>query len=98
MMARSSAQQTGNLFLRIPRRDQDNARRDLKDIVRIVGWLRVQRGLHRRSRTSKSNGARPVSTLQSGLTKARQQDGEYGALMGADRRQAWGTHVSCLPN
>src|SRR6476661_7123682 len=44
MMACGLAQQIGKLFLR--GRDPNVIGRDRHDIVRIIGWFRIQRGMH----------------------------------------------------
>jgi hypothetical protein len=47
MMARGLAQQIGKLIL--GGRDPNVIGRDRHDIVRIIGWFRIQRGMHGRS-------------------------------------------------
>jgi hypothetical protein len=47
MMARRLAQEIGKFL--IGGHDPNGVGRDQKEIVRIIGWFRVQRGLHWRS-------------------------------------------------
>src|ERR1700731_832237 len=75
----------------IRRRDQTAIGRDHEEIMRIIGWFRLQRGFHWRSLLSPMSppkGGRRIyarSTtscprLHSGLTKARRQGGDYRAV------------------